>query len=55
MLTDSEDACDRCDHSTNNLEQTLDGEAICAQYRDQAHGRSASQTADQRGLGEWSF
>jgi bacterioferritin-associated ferredoxin len=52
-MTDSEDACDRCGRSADDLEQTLAGKTICGRCRDQVRGRSTSRTADQRGLDEW--
>ena len=52
-MTNTDDTCDRYDHSIDGLEQTLDGEAIYGRCRDQARGRSASRTADQHGLGKW--
>ena len=52
-MTDVDNTCDRYDHSTDGLEQTLNGEAIYSRCHDQARGRSASRMADQYGLGEW--
>ena len=49
-MPDAPDACDRCGRYSEDLEQTLSGEAICKKCRRQQRGAASSRDVDQHGL-----